>query len=905
MAEASSNVRLVRCPKCGNLLPELHDFSVYQCGGCGTVLRGIDGEKIRAVPDRGDAVMNVDTASDFDEERSEFQLGRTEGRSHNGRIVSHCRVISGSDEKEVLNDFDKAREGEPSLISSKFDRFGRENHYDYLECSTSKGKRDNSVGVDNYCGKINTVESVGLSVENEFKKVRPLMESLGSGPPMDSRYVERSHAKGADARQGKLRASRYPKEGPLENDMHSYNGSVDHRRYNGGLDGVAGVADLESNRAELLRKINELKDQLSRTCDVSEKPKDRVPIDGRMASTSVDPSSRYDVHNQGSYGANRHPLCPSRNVQEYPYTYGHQRNVPYKGVDASMMPDSYPSKNISHEFLGYEMEYRQKMLRNPPRQMPYQHFPSTYPEHYPGHHNDNFFLPHPHETLFHQSACSCSHCLNQNYHIPPVIQPSGFVCRRSRNSPSNPILHHQMNSNYHEGQRLTRSSSDLESENGGLGHRRYPRRVVVAHRAERVYQAIAGGAPLITCCGCFEVLKLPKKLMITGKSEKRIRCGSCSAIILFELGSKELGASVPTQVKQLSAEFAPGTSEVPNKNLQNANGSLMNDEMSPWSDDYDNSNYYFTDSKLESPSTSLKSNSSELEKRYSVHSSPSSLSEDELSPESVVVRHDLAHRAEMPLEDDPIPLLDSSQTDHAYGISSKDVLEKIRKEDMKEHSDPERTILDRSTSRQNSIKDVPTAVEMDVSTNEFVHSDVSVESIQSRGQSFMSFIKRSLGELSRSHQSSENGRSNVFVNGRLIPDRVVKKAEKLAGPIQPGDYWYDYRAGFWGVMGHPCLGVIMPNIEEFNYPIPKDCAAGNMGIYVNGRELHQKDLDLLASRGLPITKNKSYFIEISGSVIDEHTGEELDGLGKLAPTVERVKHGFGMKVPKAIAEQLC
>ncbi|CAN4127256.1 unnamed protein product [Withania somnifera] len=566
--------------------------------------------------------------------------------------------------------------------------------------------------------------------------------------------------------------------------------------------------------------------------------------------------------------------------------------------------------------------------------MPYQHFPPTYPEHNPRHHNEDFFIPHPHETLFHQSACTCSHCLNQNYHIPPVIQSSGFVSGRSRNGPANPMLHHHMNSvgygpggyiaegsstvnkNYHEGQRLTRSSSDLESENGGLGHRRYPRRVVVSHRAERVYQAIAGGAPFITCCGCFELLKLPKKLMIKGKSEKRIRCGSCSAIILFELGSKELGASVPTKVKQLSAEFAPGNSDVPNENLQNANGRLMNDEMSPWSDDYDNSNYHFTDTKLESPSKSQNSNSTELEKRYSAHSSPSSLSEDELNPENVIVRHDLAHPAEMPVQDDPIPLLDSSQNDHAYSISPKDVVEKIRKEDMKEHTDPERTILDRSTYRQNSIKDVPMAVEMDVLTNEFVHTGVSVESIQSSreenlsksykgSQSFMGFIKRSLGELSRSHQSPENGRANVFVNGRPVPDRVVKKAEKLAGPIQPGDYWYDYRAGFWGVMGHPCLGVIMPNIEEFNYPIPKDCAAGNTGIYVNGRELHQKDLDLLASRGLPITKNKSYFIEISGSVIDEHTGEELDGLGKLAPTVERVKHGFGMKVPKAIAEQLC
>lgn len=38
---ASAKLRLVRCPKCENLLPELADYSVYQCGGCGTVLRGI------------------------------------------------------------------------------------------------------------------------------------------------------------------------------------------------------------------------------------------------------------------------------------------------------------------------------------------------------------------------------------------------------------------------------------------------------------------------------------------------------------------------------------------------------------------------------------------------------------------------------------------------------------------------------------------------------------------------------------------------------------------------------------------------------------------------------------------------------------------------------------------------
>lgn len=40
MAEGSTEVRLVRCPKCEDLLPELPDYSVYQCGGCDAVLRG-------------------------------------------------------------------------------------------------------------------------------------------------------------------------------------------------------------------------------------------------------------------------------------------------------------------------------------------------------------------------------------------------------------------------------------------------------------------------------------------------------------------------------------------------------------------------------------------------------------------------------------------------------------------------------------------------------------------------------------------------------------------------------------------------------------------------------------------------------------------------------------------------
>lgn len=77
---------------------------------------------------------------------------------------------------------------------------------------------------------------------------------------------------------------------------------------------------------------------------------------------------------------------------------------------------------------------------------------------------------------------------------------------------------------------------------------------------------------------------------------------------------------------------------------------------------------------------------------------------------------------------------------------------------------------------------------------------------------------------------------------------------------------------------------MQPFIEEFNYRMPEKCAGGNTSVFVNGRELHQKDLELLTVRGLPDARDKSYIIEISGRVVDEDSGQELDSLGKLAPT---------------------
>ncbi|GJN15351.1 hypothetical protein PR202_gb02254 [Eleusine coracana subsp. coracana] len=202
------------------------------------------------------------------------------------------------------------------------------------------------------------------------------------------------------------------------------------------------------------------------------------------------------------------------------------------------------------------------------------------------------------------------------------------------------------------------------------------------------------------------------------------------------------------------------------------------------------------------------------------------------------------------------------------------------KDDKLPHSDSKRKTI-ASAKNESSINECTDSISC-------VSSGAEVDEIQSLtakngDSSFLAgFLKKGLKDLSLFSQPADSAK--VSINGHPISERALRKAEKKAGPVSPGSYWYDYRAGFWGVFGNECSGIIPPFIKEFNYRMPKDCAGGNTGVFVNGRELHQKDFDLLVGRGLPRLSGKSYSVEISGSVIDDTTGKKLRGLGKLAPT---------------------
>nr|KYP56082.1 Uncharacterized protein At5g05190 family [Cajanus cajan] len=386
---------------------------------------------------------------------------------------------------------------------------------------------------------------------------------------------------------------------------------------------------------------------------------------------------------------------------------------------------------------------------------------------------------------------------------------------------------------------------------------------------------IAGGSPFFTCHNCFELLQLPKKTLVMEKNHKqKMRCGVCSSEIKFSVINKKLVICLHSETEDsaTSTRIDDTANEVVNSHLSHSRV----DRESP----------------VLAGEPSL--NSSKSREMQSFHSSSSpSTSDDENSPEVMNAPSEATNKSIHQ------PSKSSDQSPPPSGSCNNNAVSRLGKGNQSNRSDQGKENIEKNASRKNSLKEVVLASEMDV--HDYSNTGVSQDSgdasgehdhprSNKRGESFLAnIIKR------------DSSKSNVTVNGQPIPDRVIKKAEKLAGPIQPGNYWYDFRAGFWGVMDGPCLGIIMPFIEEFQHPMPDKCAGGNTGVFVNGRELHQKDLDLLSRRGLPRDSNRSYIIEISGRILDEDTGEELDSLGKLAPTVEKERRGFGMKVPRAAA----
>ncbi|CAK7348756.1 unnamed protein product [Dovyalis caffra] len=916
MAE-STKVRLVRCPKCENLLPELADYSVYQCGGCGAVLRAKnksrDTDNLSLEKSDEDRVAGVVTSSPNSVEKGVVELSDASDTD----VKLNSSSLRCEDKNPTKSDID------------------RDDMYRNPAKSAS-GKWAVGNGLEDDRNR----DDWGDAVAREPGEMN-LQNRYTSGPRRSGQMLGRQHGERGEMEgfrrtlrtevEGmRFSTSKYSDEGPSHYNFNSSYSYGEQSRNGDDQSGAGRVQYLEKDRAELLRKLDELKEQLGRSCDVADKTNEKVPLNGRMAPPDSHGSS--DTWFAGSSSlSNRASMqffAPERHATEPSYLNHHPESFAYTNGHEMAMNSFHPSVPKSNLIPGYGDSFGSQIPRRTPHQLPgqYQQPPRQY---FSGHYfdtNPDLFEPYPSNATFHQPSCSCFHCYEKHHGVSAPVPPASFGNKRFPDMPNNPMMYQHANSgpfgphmnhsritvpsqlNFRSSQSHSRWPSDLNSEMAGFVRSR-PRRVVLAS-GSRCYRPIAGGAPFLTCFNCFELLQLPKKALLMAKNQQKMQCGNCSSVINFSVVNKKLVLSVNTEATETPTEVDDSSSEMIKTRTSYSQGHINRINAIFSSDDYDNSGYDFQ--TVETDPIGHHLNSTNPQETQSFRSSSPSTSEYENSPDILIAPREVINGVQQPIKASLSPPPPGTPLQQHFDYSSNNhAVNRFGKGNRSSRSDHERVITNKANTRQNSMKEASLATEMEVSFPDYSNTAVSQDSgdagredSQSRnnkgGDSFFAnIIKKSFKDFSRSHQTDEHSRNNVFVNGHLIPDRLVKKAEKLAGPIHTGQYWYDSRAGFWGVIDGPCLGIIPPFIEELNYPMQENCAGGNTGVFVNGRELHKKDFDLLASRGLPTDRDRSYIVEISGRVLDEDTGEELDSLGKLAPTVEKVKHGFGMKVPRA------
>ncbi|CAK7335683.1 unnamed protein product [Dovyalis caffra] len=826
MAEGSTKVRLVRCPKCENLLPELPDYSVYKCGGCGAVLRakkkvtvnggileksGMERDeegfgKLESLSDKeGDVVGN---ASETEREGDRIKNNRRKGRILKERTVNFVNnPLSEAENKEALAANSNTDVMEQDMVCQS----GAEKE------KPLKHLVDNRIRRDDNGMNMNRSESVSSSREKGTREISAHFKSSAEflRPAWGS---DRESFGGGNLRTSVRRSKfpnfAYPDEGPSNHHLGStsYGSSQPVKNYYN-PDGPDNIAYLEQDRAELLRMLDELQQQLSRSGSMGEKQRERIPMDSKIAPR--DPYCGRDTYNSLML-----PLTPDKHVANPPCFKHYGRGLaPYMNSHDMDMQNFYiPSRNSPNEMLAYEDLYQQQTPRMRTHQPPGQYLRQPPCDNFAGQYVDVSHEPlvsYARESLHHRPACPCIHCYN-NWHIPSQALPTTFGNRKSPNTSTDSNFNHHVNSVtyglplYHPQANPPALSSrdphviwpsDVESDMDGFPQS-HSRKVVIARGNKRLCRLIAGGAPFISCYNCFELLKLPRKLEVKEKNQQKLRCGACSALILLEIENKRLVTSVPAENKKILVR-ADGASHEVSKEVFLKSDGCLNAGATNCPDDFDNPGHDFQSADLKDVlSEEQKLNSSKHEKRQGLTSSSSSSSEEEENLDGMAVQKDFSYADEPPIKDEvPSTFQSSPSREHSGDVLSSHAENKCEKGNTVGWTEQENVILEKNISRQTSVKDVSMATEVEVPFNEYLHTSVSQDSVEvskeedqlrnNKGSEpfLVGLIKKSFRDFSRFNQHVHNEKPDILINGKPISDRMVKRAEKLAGPIQPGDYW--------------------------------------------------------------------------------------------------------------------
>ena len=80
--------------------------------------------------------------------------------------------------------------------------------------------------------------------------------------------------------------------------------------------------------------------------------------------------------------------------------------------------------------------------------------------------------------------------------------------------------------------------------------------------------------------------------------------------------------------------------------------------------------------------------------------------------------------------------------------------------------------------------------------------------------------------------------------------------------IPNGNYWYDRVSGAWGIEGGPCSSFILAGMS-LGGQLRSDASRGDTGLFINGRQLHRRDVAVLRQLG-PVFPGR-YWVDAHGN----------------------------------------
>lgn len=767
--------------------------------------------------------------------------------------------------------------------------------------------------------------------------------------------------------------------------------------YSGRLSGFHETENLQNEQMEILRRLDELREQVIRSRKLPHAS--NVRVQHNIGRTFVTPETRHILMENGPRLIGHAGVLPHADNYEDSLTWGEDS----VGSEASLgklayRPRTHSTPNVERSCVHRKYDLLHGLMDERDKE-----FHSNHP------HPQNFGQKMSHESYVEKRAvpmpyrirhvscsgeeelkdqyqsysapyepvdmsknscdpCSRHHsrhsgtCFSESYHdqhslhMPSHVLPTVHCHQHMHNAATNQVCFrnsyptnvrvqassaHQHPSYLYRERPYGQRSMEQESKLILNHQKKYAQELMAPKWRTLPCSPFLGGAPFVLCDNCLQLLLIPGTLSTTRKKKHKLRCGACSNIFVFTIRKKKHSISMAKHTNYPFQYIQGNPCDCQEHGIVGANHAsscnaiqnmLANERYVYRSPDLHIEDYDVLNSKTHSATGKLGLLSPIPGKPRLPMARENEIIQDLRGQDHdslTITLHDTTSSGALDLS--------RHNSNSTEGYSGPDLASSMAVSPLHEllgYSSPseminkglqEKTIVASHQKRANSGNFNHAEKTFDLNDTKIVNKptvavspshtysslgnskggmerehqeDMSKESGRNWNTTITGFLKKSIRDLKRSNQGSEAVKPKVIVNCRPIPDHLLKKAEENAGPVHPGEYWYDYQAGFWGLMGGPCLSIIPPFIEEFNYPMPPNCAGGKTRILVNGRELHQKDLDLLARRGLPKTKDKSYHIEINGKVVDKDTKIELKSLGKLAPTLEKAGRGFGMRAPR-------